>query len=264
LAGKNSACFKKEGKRVEIPGSELFANHWTVPVTIEGKLTNLEGYPNRDSLPYAETYGITSTKTMFRGTLRNPGWCDTLKKIVELGLIDETERPDLSGLTYGQFTAKLIGAKHTNNLKTDLASKLKIQPDSFIIKNMEWLGLFNDTPLPAGQKSGIDVLTATMLAKMQYKPGERDMLVLQHEFIAEYPDKKEKITSTMIDFGIPNGDSSMNRTVGLPAAVGVRMILEGKIKTTGVLIPVTAEIYEPVLKELQRLGLEFTEKAQKL
>ncbi|RPI73345.1 MAG: saccharopine dehydrogenase [Desulfobacteraceae bacterium] len=264
MAGKNSARFKKEGKIVDIPGTELFANHWTVPVTIEGKLTNLEGYPNRDSLPYAETYGITSTQTMFRGTLRNPGWCDTLKKIVELGLVDETERNDLAGLTYGQFTAKLIGAKHTDHLKTDLAPKLKIQPDSFIIKNMEWLGLFNDTPLPAGLKSGIDVLTATMLAKMQYKPGERDMLVLQHEFIAEYPNKKEKITSTMIDFGIPNGDSSMNRTVGLPAAVGVRMILEGKIKTTGVLIPVTPEIYEPVLKELQRLGLEFTEKAQKL
>jgi saccharopine dehydrogenase-like NADP-dependent oxidoreductase len=264
LAGKNSACFKKEGKRVEIPGSELFANHWTVPVVIEGKLTNLEGYPNRDSLPYAETYGITSTQTMFRGTLRNQGWCDTLKKIVELGLLEETEYSDLAGLTYGQFMAKLIGAKDPNNLKADLASKLGIKSDSFIVKNLEWLGLLDNEKLPAGQKSSVDILTAAMLAKMQYKPGERDMLVLQHEFIAEYPQKKEKITSTMIDFGIPHGDSSMNRTVGLPAAVGVRMILEGKIKTTGVLIPVTPEIYEPVLKELQRLGLEFTEKAQKL
>lgn len=264
LAGKNSASFKKEGKLVEIPGPELFANHWPVPVTIEGKLIHLEGYPNRDSLPYAETYGITSTQTMFRGTLRNPGWCDTMKKIGELGLLEETERNDLAGLTCGQFMAKLIGAKDSSNLKMELASKLGIKPDSFIIKNVEWLGLLNNEKLPAEQKSPLDILTATMLAKMQYKPGERDMLILQHEFIAAYPQKKEKIISTMIDFGIPNGDSSMNRTVGLPAAVGARMILEGKIKTTGVLIPVTPEIYEPILKELQRLGLEFTEKSQKL
>lgn len=263
LAGKNPARFRKDGKLVEIPGPELFANYWTVPVEVEGKLINFEGYPNRDSLPYAETYGITSTHTMFRGTLRNIGWCATLKKMIELGLLDEAERGDLAGLTYAQFMAKLIG-KSTGDLKANLAARLDIASDSFIISNMEWLGLLSNEPLPAGPKSPIDILTADMLAKMQYAPGERDMLILQHEFLAEYPNRKEKITSTMIDFGIPHGDTSMNRTVGLPAAVGVRLILEGKIKTAGVLVPVTPEIYLPVLEELQRLGLQFTEKTQVL
>ena len=264
LAGKNSARFRRDGKLVEVPGTELFGNHWAVPVKVEGKLITYEGYPNRDSLPYAETYGIIFTKTMFRGTLRNVGWCATLTKFVELGLLDETERKDLAGLTYAQFTAKLVGKKCANNLKADLAARLDISPDSFIISNLEWLGLLSNEPLPAGQKSPIDIMTATMLSKMQYAPGERDMLILQHEFLAEYPKRKEKITSTTIDFGIPHGDTSMNRTVGLPAAVGARMILEGKIKAAGVLIPVTPEIYEPVLKELQRLGLEFTEKTHVL
>jgi saccharopine dehydrogenase-like NADP-dependent oxidoreductase len=263
LAGKNPARFRKDGKLVEIPGPELFANYWTVPVEVEGKLINFEGYPNRDSLSYAETYGITSTHTMFRGTLRNIGWCATLKKMIELGLLDEAERGDLAGLTYAQFMAKLIG-KSTGDLKANLAARLDIASDSFIISNMEWLGLLSNEPLPAGPKSPIDILTADMLAKMQYAPGERDMLILQHEFLAEYPNRKEKITSTMIDFGIPHGDTSMNRTVGLPAAVGVRLILEGKIKTAGVLVPVTPEIYLPVLEELQRLGLQFTEKTQVL
>jgi hypothetical protein len=107
-------------------------------------------------------------------------------------------------------------------------------------------------------------MTATMLAKMCFAPGERDMLILQHQFVAEYPGHKEKISSTMVDFGIPNGDSSMNRTVGLPAAVGVRQILEGQIKSRGVLVPVLPEIYEPALVELQRLGIHFSEKTEKI
>jgi saccharopine dehydrogenase-like NADP-dependent oxidoreductase len=98
-----------------------------------------------------------------------------------------------------------------------------------------------------------------MLEKMSYGEGERDMLVLQHTCVAEYPDRKERITSTMVDFGIPGGDSSMNRTVGLPAAVAVRFVLEGKFPQPGVVVPVMPELYEPILEELGRLGISFTE-----
>jgi hypothetical protein len=90
------------------------------------------------------------------------------------------------------------------------------------------------------------------------------MLILQHEFLAEYPDRKEKITSTMIDFGIPHGYTSMARTVGLPAAVAVHMILTGTITATGVLVPVTPDLYEPVLEELGRLDIHFSEKTEVL
>ncbi|RLC49761.1 MAG: saccharopine dehydrogenase, partial [Candidatus Cloacimonadota bacterium] len=99
-----------------------------------------------------------------------------------------------------------------------------------------------------------------MLEKMSYEEGERDLLVLHHQFVAEYPNKTQKITSTMIDFGIPNGDSSMARTVSLPAAIGVRMILEGKINLTGVHMPILPEIYNPVLEELENLNIKVVEK----
>jgi saccharopine dehydrogenase (NADP+, L-glutamate forming)/spermidine synthase len=257
LAGKNPARFLKDGEIVDIPGEELFANHW--PVEIEGFGT-LEGYPNRDSLPYIDTYGIQGVKTMFRGTLRYPGWCETLKKISELGLLDETERDDLEGLSLAQVTAKLIGS--SGDLKADVAAHLQIDAGSFVISNLEWLGLFSDDPIPAGAKSPLDVLAGRMLEKMQYAPGERDMLVMQHEFVAKYPDRTEKTTSTMIDYGIPNGDTSMSRTVGLPAAIATRLILEGKIALTGVQVPVMREIYEPVLAELESMGIKFTEKTE--
>jgi saccharopine dehydrogenase-like NADP-dependent oxidoreductase len=108
-------------------------------------------------------------------------------------------------------------------------------------------------------------MSARMTAKMAYLPGERDMICLQHEFFASYPKTgREKIVSTLIDYGIPGGDSSMARTVGLPPAIGTRLILEGKIRETGVHIPVRPEIYLPILAELKNLKIAFKEKREKL
>lgn len=257
LAGKNPARYMKDGETIDIPGEELFSNHWLV--NIEG-FGELEAYPNRDSLPYIDTYGIHGVQGMFRGTLRYPGWCETLRKIAELGLLEEKEREDLAGLTLSQFTAKMVSS--SGDLKADVASVLNVGEESRVISNLEWLGLFGDDPIPQGAKSPVDVLAGRMLDMMQYSPGERDMLVMQHEFIARYPGRKEKTVSTMIDYGIPNGDTSMSRTVGLPAAIATRLILEGKINLTGVQVPVTPEIYEPVLTELESMGIKFCEKTE--
>ncbi len=257
LASRNSARYLEDGKEVVIPGGELFDHRWIVPVEVEGKTIVFEGYPNRDSLPYMETYGIKTTKTMFRGTLRNAGWCETLKKIVDLGLIDTEELADVAGLTFAQLTARLIGS--SGDLKKDLAAHLEIAEGSEVMERLEWLGLLSDDPLPAKKSTPIDILTVQMLEKMRYEEGERDLLLLQHEFVAEYPDRKQEITATMVDFGIPHGDTSMSRTVGLPAAIGVRLILQEKINLTGVHTPVVPEIYEPVLAELENLGIGFVE-----
>lgn len=257
LAGKNPAHYLWNGVEVDIPGDELFDHHVTVPVVVEGQEIAYEGYPNRDSLPYMQTYGITSPETFFRGTLRNEGWCQTLRKLAQLGMLDETVRNDLSGLTCAQFTASLV--ESTGNLRADLAEHLDLPPDSAVLDNLAWLGLLSNDPLPAGVRSPIDVLTAAMLERMRYAHGERDMLILKHIFEAEFPDRREQLTSTMVDFGIPLGDSSMARTVGLPAAIAVKLILTGQISLTGVQTPVVPEIYEPVLAELETLGIQFVE-----
>lgn len=260
LAGRNDARYLEDGRVVEVPNRRLFATRHPVPVEGVGVL---EAYPNRDSLPYIQLYGIPEARTMYRGTLRYPGWCETWQKFVELGLLDLTEREDLAGMTYRQLLARLIGRPQTPDLRRDLAVHLDLPEDSPVLDRFEWLGLLSDDPLPP-QRTILDVLAARMQEKLQYAPGERDMVVLLHDFVAEYPDRRERIRSWLVDFGIPHGDTAMARTVGLPAAIATRLILQGVIQLTGVHIPVLPEIYRPVLAELEERGIRVEEQVERL
>jgi len=200
---------------------------------------------------------------MLRGTLRNLGWCETIRTLVRLGALDQTEK-DWKGLTYAGLMRKLLGTR-SKDLKKAVSERLGLHPGLAIFRRLEWLGLFGEEPLPIRNGSALDILGARMIAKLSMAPGERDMIILQHEFIAAYPGgRKERIVSTLVDYGVPDGDSSMARTVGLPAAIGTRMILEGKIRETGVHIPVLPDIYKPILAELKNLGIAFKEKRQAL
>ncbi|MGB7294948.1 MAG: saccharopine dehydrogenase C-terminal domain-containing protein [Candidatus Aminicenantales bacterium] len=258
LAGKNSAQYLQDGQEVFIPAEKLFESYGLR--TIEG-LGVFEGYPNRNSLPYIDLYGVPETKTMLRGTLRYLGWCETVRTMVRLGVLDQDEK-DWSGLTFAGFLRTLMNTQ-AKDLKQEVSERLGIPSGLAVLRRLEWLGLFSDEPLPLQKGAALDVISARMTDKLAYAPGERDMIVLQHEFIASYPgDGQKRIISTLIDYGIPDGDSSMSRTVGLPAAIGTRLILEGKIRETGVHIPVNPGIYEPILAELKILNIAFKEKRE--
>jgi saccharopine dehydrogenase (NADP+, L-glutamate forming) len=262
LAGKNSAAYLKDGSQVKIDGPELFGHYFLLDV--EGAGT-FEAYPNRDSLGYVELYGLEGIKTMYRGTLRNGGWCDLWKTMVDVGLLDQAKREDLKGMTYRQLVGSLLPGNPSDGVEEAVAKAAGRKPSCAPIKKMAWLGLFSDERIPMEKGSPMDVLAHLLLERLQYNEGERDMIVLHHEFIAEKEGERPlKTYSTMVDFGIPNGDSSMSRTVGLPAAVGTRYILEGRIDMPGVQIPVSPKIYEPVLEELGRLGVKFVERTEKM
>ena len=256
LAGRNDARYLEHGRVVDVPNERLFARHNVM--WVEG-LGDFEAYPNRDSLPYVERYRIPETDTMYRGTLRNLGWCDVMLKLNQLGYFSLKERPELPGMTFREVMADLIDDPATPDLEANLARGLNLAPESGVMMTLAWLGLMDEERLPE-RATLLDVLADRMLERMSYRKGERDMVILVHQFKAVYPDHEESITSTLIDFGLPHGPTAMARTVGTPAAVGARMILEGEIELTGVQIPVLAEIYAPVLDELERLGIAFEER----
>lgn len=261
-AGKNAALFREKGREVDVPGPELFT--CVEEMDVEG-VGRLEAYPNRDSLMYVDVYGLKGIATMFRGTFRYPGWCRCLKKVVDLGLLDESPVTYPAGMTFKQWMVDVIDGPSEEDLRLQVAAAVELDPEDDVMDRFEWLGLFSDEVLPITDQetTRLDVLAARMETKMAYKPGERDMIVLVHRFLARFPDAtEERISSTLIDYGQPGGDSSMARTVSLPAAVGAKLILTGAIKDTGVHIPVRPEIYNPVLDELATMDIRCVERTE--
>ena len=261
LASRNAAKWLENGKEISIPGEQLFENY--VLQDIKG-IGVFENYPNRNSVSYKDIYGLKDATTVYRGTFRMTGWCETIRAIVALGWLSEEPPKGFTGKTYGDLTRHLIGAKPKDNLPVTTALYLGLKPYSAIIKRLEWLGLFGNEPLPKDKNNPLDYLNVLTLQKMSMGEHERDMVVMHHEFVAEYTSKKEYVTSTLVDYGIPDGDTSVARTVALPAAIAVKMILKKEINITGVHIPVIPEIYNPILDELEEMGIKFIEKTEKI
>jgi saccharopine dehydrogenase (NADP+, L-glutamate forming) len=260
-ASKQPAQYRHNGQTVELASGEVFGDSGHGQ-DIEG-VGALEAYPNRNSLGYIDLYGLTDVQTMLRGTFRYPGWSETLTQILALNLLDEQPVTYPAQTTYAQWLRSFLTVEPTADLRADVARQLSLPNDSHVLDRFAWLGLFSDeviTPVEA-ETTALDILAQRMERKMQYGSGEQDMIVLHHDFVAEYPagQPAEHITSTLIAYGESDGDSAMSRTVGLPAAVGAKLILSGELNKPGVRIPVVPEIYEPVLRELATMGIEFQE-----
>ena len=261
LAGRSAARWLEDGRIVELPGEALFSHveQYEVP-----GLGLFEVYPNRDAISYVATYGIEGVRTMFRGTIRHPGWCATLGAVARLGLLDLTPRRWRAGTTYAQFMESLAGPGRGSSLRSRVAERAGLAPDDPVLGRLEWAGLLSDRPIGQLETTPLDVLCARLEEVMTYAPSERDMIVLRHDFASSGESGASTTVSTLTVFGEPGGDSAMAKAVSLPAAVAARLILEGRIPPTGVKIPVDAEIREPVLDALERLGIRFDEQTTRV
>jgi saccharopine dehydrogenase-like NADP-dependent oxidoreductase len=256
MAGNNDGKYLMKGRVVEVPTEDLFKKPIKMHCCDVG---NMEVYPNRDSLPYIELYGIPEAQTMMRGTFRYPKWCDVIDAFKRIGLLG-SEKMKMQQLSYAQMLAKLIGAENAESIQEKVANFLGRPTNSDPMVALEWLGLFSSTPIGREEDSPFEVVSDIMIDKMMIKDNERDMVVMQHTFVASYPNgQKEVIRSRMLDFGTPKTDTSIARTVALPAACAVEMILENKIQAKGVHIPVIPEIYNPILDTLEKLGIKMIE-----
>lgn len=253
-AGQTPAAYMKNGKEIKISGEDLFENSWLVDVDGLGVF---ETYANRDTRNYTEDYGLEEATDFYRGLLRHPGYCNAIQSLKDLNLLNDTDSHDLSDMSFKQFTSKLIGAGNNEDIEEEVAKKLNLKRSSDIIKQIKWLGLFDDTKIPFSKGTNGDVLLTLMQDRMAYKDYEKDMIIIHNEAIVEFDKRIEKRTATMMVEGRPYGHSAMSRAVSLPAAIASRLILEGTIRSKGVLIPIEEEIYKPVLAELAENSYKF-------
>jgi saccharopine dehydrogenase-like NADP-dependent oxidoreductase len=255
LASRNGATYLKHGKIVNIEPIDLFKDRFTHYFPSVG---DMEVYPNRDSVSYVDIYGLKGISTMYRGTYRFKGWCETLDLMKAINLIDDGDH-DCTGKTYKQFVAERAGLPG-KDLRSELKNKPGLNPTKTALDSLEWLGLFTDKVMGYGVTSPYEITSDLMIKMMWLEENERDMVVMQHLFLASYPGgKQEVVSSRMLDFGTPATNTSIARTVALPAAMAVKMILTDRIKLRGVYRPVLPEIYNPILDELALNGIKMEE-----
>ena len=246
------AAYIVNGKKIDVPAKF----EQTKIVDVHG-IGTFEVYANTDCTRYVSIFGLDKGVTIFKGLLRFPGWCSTIAAFLKLKLIENTVEEDFENTTYAQFMARLVGVKTTDNINADVAKFLRINVHDDIIKRMNWLGIFDSVQIPLKRGNNSAVLVDLMLKKMSYAMGEKDMIIVHNELVVEFPHRKEKRISSMLVEGVPGGYSAMAGAVSLPVAIAARRILEGKVKKTGVCMPTTPDLYQPILEEMGTLGFSF-------
>ena len=259
LAGQGGAAkFIQEGTYKYIPYWNLFRRTEFLEVEGYGKF---EAYSNRDSLKYIDVYGLNDVLTLFRGTIRRVGFSKAWNMFVQLGMTDDSYIMEGSeNMSYRQFVNSFLPYHPTDSVEIKMRLILKIDQDDIMWDKLLELDLFNPNK-KIGLKSATpaQILEKILTDSWSLQPKEKDMIVMYHKFGYELNGKKLQIDSKMVCIGDDQTYTAMAKTVGLPVAMATLLILNGKIKTPGVQLPIREEVSLPILKELEEYGVVFKE-----
>lgn len=260
LAGQGGAAkFIQEGTYKYIPSHKLFRRTEFLEVEGYGKF---EAYANRDSLKYRSVYGLDDILTLYRGTIRRVGFSKAWNMFVQLGMTDDSYVIDNSEtISYREFTNLFLPYHPTDSTEIKLRLILGIEQDDIMWDKLLELDLFNPNKI-VGLKnaSPAQILEKILSDKWTLEPADKDMIVMYHKFGFEINGNQKQIDSKMVCIGEDQTYTAMAKTVGLPLAMATLLILNGKITTPGVQLPIKKEVYEPILKELETYGVIFKEK----
>jgi saccharopine dehydrogenase-like NADP-dependent oxidoreductase len=258
MAGQGTAKFLQEGQFKFIPYQRLFAQ--TTPVVVPG-FGDYEGYANRDSLKYLETYGLQGIKTMLRGTLRNKGFCNSWNILVQLGCCEDTyQMESVSTLSHRDFLNSFLAYHPTDSVEEKICKVFNLTPGSDTFAKLQWSGFFSDELIGISKGTPAQLLEHILNKRWKLKPGDKDLIVMWHRFRFLKDGVQKEIQAHLIATGENETNTAMAKTVGLPLAIATKLLLEGKIKARGVVLPVLKEIYDPVLKELQEFNIRLVER----
>ena len=264
LAGQGGpAQYLESGELKAIPYQELFARAEVLAVPGHG---HFEGYANRDSLGYREIYGLHDVQTMLRGTLRRPGYCGAWQVLVMLGLTDDAQKlGNAATLPWQELVAsRLPQPAAPAEAATQLAAKLHLDPHGPELTRLAWLGIFTERPVGMANATAAQLLEHLLIEKWALGPHDRDQVVMLHQFDYELAGAAHRRTASLVVTGRDATHTAMAQTVGLPLGMAVRRLLRGEIARCGVVIPTTADFYEPILAELAAdYGIVFQEQDER-
>lgn len=259
LAGQGTAQYLYDKKLKFITYQRLFSDIWKIDVPNMGPF---EVYANRDSLLYREQYGLKDIPTIYRGTIRYPGYCRAWDALIKIGLTDGNfPIVDSENLTHLQLM-EALAPEGEGSVQDRIAGMIGEEPNSEVMQKLEWIGLFEDTKIGLVNATPALILENLLLDKWKLEPEDNDMIIMQHVFDYKLDGKLHRLTSSMVMKGNGENDTAMARLVGLPMGIFVGLIAEGRIHTKGVHIPVMQEVYDPVLEELKEYGVEFIEEEE--
>jgi len=259
LAGQGTSKYIEKGELKFVPYHQLFSRLETVKFE---NLGEFDGYPNRDSLTYRHVYGLENIPTMLRGTLRRAGFCKAWDVFVQLGMTDDSFQLELpEGSTLRQFLNLFLPYDSGQTVEEKLG-KVIAKMDFPIFEKMQWLGFFNEKPLPKTSGSPAQILQGILEKNWALSEEDKDLIVMQHLFEIKTKQGIQKLTSSLICYGKDSTYTAMAKTVGLPLAIAVDLFMDKKIKLTGLHIPTLPEIYNPILDQLAIEGIRFEEKYQ--
>ena len=262
LAGQGISKYIKKGHYKYIPYQQLFTRLEKTEVENVGEF---EIYPNRDSLQYREIYGLKDIQTMFRGTMRRPGYCQTWNIFVQLGVTDDSYIiEDSENMTYRDFLNSFLKYEPDTPLETKIMRRFDLTEDSFMMYKLRWLGIFKNEKIGLKKASPAQIMQHLLEQKWELDTDDRDMIVMQHKFKYTLNGKRYGITSSLVVMGEEAPNTAMSITVGTPVAIATKLLLNGVINVTGLHIPVTPDIYNPILKELEGVGIKFIDEEYEL
>lgn len=261
LAGQGIVKFIQEGRFKFIPYHRLFRRTEIVHIPKYGEF---EGYANRDSLKYLDVYKLRGIKTLYRGTFRRPGFSKAWNIFVQLGATDDSYQMEgVDKMTHRQFINSFLGFNPGDSVELKLAHYLTLDMEGEIMHKLKWLGVFSEDLIGLKEGTPAQILEAILRKKWTLNAQDRDMIVMWHKF--NYLDKSNnnretEIHASMVAVGENTVHTAMSKTVGLPLGIATKLILEDRVKSRGVVIPIIKELYEPILEELRDdFGFDFTE-----
>ena len=259
LAGQGGAAkFIQEGTYKYIPYGTVFRRTEFLEVEGYGKF---EAYSNRDSLKYRSIYGLDDILTLYRGTIRRVGYSKAWNMFVQLGMTDDSYiMEDSENMSYRQFVNSFLPYHPTDSVEIKTRLILKIDQDDIMWDKLLELDLFNaDKKVNLPNATPAQILEKILSDSWTLEPNDKDMIVMYHKFGYILNGKKQQIDSKMVCIGDDQTYTAMAKTVGLPVAMATLLILNGKITTPGVQLPIKKEVYQPILKELEEYGVVFNE-----